>query len=322
MQNHQKGRGGFTLIEILVVLAIVAIISSISFGAFRSVSDGNKRTNCQTNLQQIYKSMRLYAQDYDGRFPYLNAGGATNQPDPDPDKDTRFGGIGLWALYAYPTATGNLCTPTTFSDYSSDLNLPPASADGNQLAGYVRSSKIFHCPADRFNKDVQLRTSSACVTQNVPTASLTIKVSGVDEPYLNPAFLSYQTVDDIGTLSAGEQDTYSSFRKPGSATSATRQLRPYSSTSGVNTLLDRPTKDMTVVTWCRFHRSLNENGATQNGSRNFDNVLFSDGSVQSIAAEQTVTDTAGNPGNCSNWQRVPREKAESMQSASGCTPTP
>ncbi|PQV64924.1 prepilin-type N-terminal cleavage/methylation domain-containing protein [Abditibacterium utsteinense] len=313
MQNHKKWRSGFTLVEILVVLAVIAIISSISFSAFKSVTEGNKRTNCQSNLSQIYKSVRLYSQDYDGRFPYLNAGGAPNQTATPPN------GIGLWSLYTFPKpgATNN-CTPDVAgfnTDYNTDLDLPPANEDSpQQLAGYVRSAKIFHCPADKFAKDIQLRTpSAACITQNVPTGTLTVKQGNA--VYLNPSFLSYQQVDDRGTTPT---DTYSSFRKAGPEI---RQLTPYSSN---NTILDRPTRDMTVLTWCRFHRSLDADGKTVDGKRNFDNVLFSDGSVQSLPTIQTVSSAAtpSATSTCSGWQRVPREKAESMASTSDCTPSP
>ncbi len=310
-------KSGFTLIEIMVVLVLATILSSITFGAFRSISQGNKRTTCQSNLSQIYKSARLYAQDYNGEFPYLNpeVEGTANQPA------TPFGGLGLWSLYAFPTAPTNLCTPTNFNDYNTDLNLPLASDDGTQLAGYVRSAKIFHCPADRFDREVQLRTSpTTCATATAPTASISIQQDGAT--YLNPAFLSYQTIDDI--IDPAPRDTYSSFRVSGPTASASRRQLTYFTTdsgSGVTRTPERPLNDKTVVTWCRFHRTLDNTGATVVGSRNYDNVLFSDGTVQSLSAQQTVQDAAGTSGQCAGWKRVPREKADSMASVTDCTPS-
>ena len=298
MSNTRKS--GFTLIEIMVVLGLVAIITSITFGAFRSISDGNKRTSCQSNLSQIYQSCRLYAQDYNGKFPYLNAGGAPSQAN------TPSGGIGLWALYAFPTATSNLCTPN-ITDYNVDLNLPLASEDGTQVTGYVRNTKIFHCPADRFSKEIRL--PSSCGTPiAVPTASLTI-VSGTNT-YLNPSFLSYQTVDDTGST---PRDTYSSFRASDHLTPGTpnHQLIPFTTVSGVTITPERPTIDKTIVTWCRNHRRLDNNGNTQMGRRNYDNVLFYDGTVQSIpikADKETAQPCDPVGGNCvEGWQREPKK---------------
>ena len=319
MQTHKKWRSGFTLIEILVVLAVIAIVSSISFGAFRSVNEGNKRTSCQANLSQIYKSVRLYAQDYDGRFPYLNEGGAPAQAS------TPRGGIGLWGLYTFPktgqfTTTG-LPSYTSSNCSPSSVDLPPIIENENDLVqitaltGYVRSNKIFHCPADRFSNSVQYRnledSARACKATTTESGIFSFKQGNFK--YINPSYLSYQGVDPTNPTDVDKQP-YSSFRL---SDIAARQLTPYKDTQ----VLDRPTRDMTILTWCRFHRSLDKDGNTVSGQRNFDNVLFSDGSVQSLPADQLVKDASAT-GNCSSWQRVPREKAENMKTASTCTPSP
>ena len=121
----QKHHNGFTLVELLVVLAVVAIVSSISFGAFKSISEGNKRTSCQSNLQQIYKSVRLYSQDFEGRLPYLNENGDPNMPDNSPAGPAPYlptgigstpkGGIGLWSLYTF--GKPGFQRPTTLQAY-------------------------------------------------------------------------------------------------------------------------------------------------------------------------------------------------------------
>ncbi len=337
MQNRKSG---FTLIELLVVLALIAIISSITFGAFRSISDGNKRTSCQSNLSQIYKSARLYAQDFDGKYPYLNP--LKNPPVANPTATdyvaedqpaTPKGGIGLWGLYTFRIAGGDTICP------NNDVNLPFAD-DGAQaglsgaqvgLSGYVRSSKIFHCPADRFEKVVQYRVNpgdAACAVtpQAVNNAQFTFVYidNGKTLRRLNPSYLSYQTNDDtIITPSAEPHMTYSSFRQS-DLPKRVRQLTAFETNANINTTPERPTDQATVITWCRFHRSLkidtDSNGVTVPNGRNFDNVLFSDGSVQSLPVKQTVTDTNGNTHDCTGWQRVRREKADSMKSAVDCTP--
>ncbi len=347
---HKHPKNGFTLIELLVVLALIAIISSISFGAFRSVSDGNKRTSCQSNLAQIYKSVRLYGQDYDGRFPYLNENGdpnMTNTPSTYSDiQATPKGGIGLWSLYTYPkkgSQAPDSMTPnrgagnTNCSTNSVDLpaQLGDATADNFVgLAGYVRSAKIFHCPADNFARDVQFRdmtdTSSPtyeCKTTSVNSPSLLFKDG--DVTYLNPSYLSYQVNDDLppADLDLNPDPTYSSFRTPetsGANGIKFRQIRPYKVVNNATERVDRATKDMTVLTWCRFHRSLDKTGEnTRAGGRNFDNVLFSDGSVQSLPVTQDVVqEDSGAKGQCFGWQRVPREKADKkMLDADKCIPS-
>ena len=77
MQHHNSRarKGGFTLVEIIVVLIIATIISSIVFSAFKSIREGNKKTSCQGNMAQIYQALRLYGQDYNGEFPSYNPSG-------------------------------------------------------------------------------------------------------------------------------------------------------------------------------------------------------------------------------------------------------
>ncbi len=301
---RQSRKGGFTLIEIMVVLVIAAIISTITFGAFKSIADGNKRTNCQSNLSQIYQSCRLYAQDFEGKFPYLNETAA------NVGAATPKGGLGLWSLYTFPKAVTANCSST-------DLDLPQPTDDpalARSLAGYVRSNKVFHCPADNFKKTVKYG-SGCTATAEVNSASFTFDVSGVK--FMNPSYLSYQTSDD-GT------DTYSSFRTADTAALPVRQLTPFQVTAGVTQTPDRPTRDMTIVTWCRFHRKLDANGATVVSGRNYDNVLFYDGSVQNLPAVQNVVEASPGTGTgtCTGWNRVPRDKAESMKSAANCIPSP
>ena len=60
----------FTLVEILVVIAIIGILAALLFPAFALVRDKARRSACQSNLKQIGVAMELYKADYDGRFPF------------------------------------------------------------------------------------------------------------------------------------------------------------------------------------------------------------------------------------------------------------
>jgi prepilin-type N-terminal cleavage/methylation domain-containing protein len=48
-----KERGGFTLAEILIALAIIALLASILFPAFQRVRENSRRISCQSNLKQL-----------------------------------------------------------------------------------------------------------------------------------------------------------------------------------------------------------------------------------------------------------------------------
>ena len=70
---QQSARRAFSLIEILVVIAIIAILAAILFPAFARARENARRTSCQSNLKQIGLGIMQYTQDYDERYPYQAA---------------------------------------------------------------------------------------------------------------------------------------------------------------------------------------------------------------------------------------------------------
>ena len=291
MQHQKTRRGGFTLVEIMVVLAIAALLSAIVFSAFKSINEGNKKTSCQSNLVQIYQALRLYGQDFNGDFPSYNPAKVVD--------DRAQAGLGLWALYAYPASDQLDCDGRT-------TQLPATEVDGNQtppLASYIKSPRLFHCPYDDYDRKVSAGCRAPSGTTTLNSSQLDFKdASGVS--YLNPFYNSYQTLDkkDSETLDVLNQSPYSSFRDPKSS----RQLVYYTSKttpSGINP--QRRTPDTTVVTWCRFHRKTDKDGNTVDKASNSDNVLFMDGTVRYLPTTQRIGTK-----DCQGWKRIPEETVE------------
>jgi len=54
----------FTLIELIVVVAIISILVTLVAPAVRSVQETGKRSKCSHNLRQLYLANKLYAVDY------------------------------------------------------------------------------------------------------------------------------------------------------------------------------------------------------------------------------------------------------------------
>jgi prepilin-type N-terminal cleavage/methylation domain-containing protein/prepilin-type processing-associated H-X9-DG protein len=65
-------RRAFTLIEILIVIAIIALLAAILFPVFSRARESARRSSCASNLKQLALGMIQYAQDYDERLPFLS----------------------------------------------------------------------------------------------------------------------------------------------------------------------------------------------------------------------------------------------------------
>lgn len=61
-------RGGFTLVELLVVLAIVAVLTALVLGAIGGVRERGDAVRCVNHLKQLAVANVSYASDHDGYF--------------------------------------------------------------------------------------------------------------------------------------------------------------------------------------------------------------------------------------------------------------
>jgi prepilin-type N-terminal cleavage/methylation domain-containing protein len=57
---------GFTLVELLVVVAILAALAGIVYASSGSVREKGRQTICVSNLRQIGMAIAMYRQDYGG----------------------------------------------------------------------------------------------------------------------------------------------------------------------------------------------------------------------------------------------------------------
>ena len=108
----------FTLVEMLVVLAIITLLAAVLLPVFWTVRGQARQSSCASNLRQIGQAIAQYSADYDGCFPHAV------------DPSDKYGPEG-WG--GYP-------------DFQAQIPQLPLMQD--VLQPYIRSRQIFACPSD------------------------------------------------------------------------------------------------------------------------------------------------------------------------------
>ncbi|MFH0911923.1 MAG: type II secretion system protein [Planctomycetota bacterium] len=62
-------RRGFTLTELLIVMAIIAILAGLLLPAFANAKREARKIDCMNNLHNFYTAIALYRNDYNFEFP-------------------------------------------------------------------------------------------------------------------------------------------------------------------------------------------------------------------------------------------------------------
>lgn len=79
-QNMTKRRSAaFTLVEFLVVLAIIGLLAALLLSIFATSREKSRQTSCQANQKQILLAVSMYVQDSDGLFPKTYYHNSSNQ---------------------------------------------------------------------------------------------------------------------------------------------------------------------------------------------------------------------------------------------------
>ncbi len=72
-----RKKSGFTLLELLVVISIIAILAVSLTPAFARAREAARRATCGQNLGQIHKAVTMYETDNGGTYPSLAQAGAS-----------------------------------------------------------------------------------------------------------------------------------------------------------------------------------------------------------------------------------------------------
>ena len=71
---------GFSLLELLIVAALLIVISTLYFGFGSPSHQRTAQKSCHANLQKIFLALEIYANDHAGKFPALTNATSSQPP--------------------------------------------------------------------------------------------------------------------------------------------------------------------------------------------------------------------------------------------------
>ena len=133
MNRHASphaGRRGFTLVELLVVIGIIALLMSILLPSLNRARENAKQVQCLSNLRQVSLAIVMYTQNNKDLMP-----GAGEGP---PQKK--------WDWIYWDARTGNL----PFTNLN-ECALAPYLSQGGRM-----NPEYFRCPSDRAEEHISV----------------------------------------------------------------------------------------------------------------------------------------------------------------------
>jgi prepilin-type processing-associated H-X9-DG protein len=143
MKYIDQRERGITMVELLVVVGIIGVLSSVLLPALSVSRDQARSVQCVSNLKQLYLANAMFAAEHDGLYapaaPDLDADGGGlvrwhgERPAPDQDFDANRGPLAEYL------PDGRVKTCPVFFEYATRENSANAFESGTGGYGYNRS---------------------------------------------------------------------------------------------------------------------------------------------------------------------------------------
>ena len=174
---------GVTLVELLIIIAVIALLTALLFPVFARAREKARVTACASNLRQLGVALQIYQDDHDGGFPLNGWGGGV------------YGYVKSTQVYACPadpTTDGTYHNAPLFvNSYAANVNLlyTHRAVDVFAPARTVQLFEVSQCRAkltdalEDIRGDISHPPSISCMGNGTDVGLITIgPVKGDQEP--------------------------------------------------------------------------------------------------------------------------------------------
>ena len=141
--THQRRGFGFTLVELLVVIGIIALLVAILLPVLSGARRTANKVKCQSQLREIGNGLKFYQGEYKGCWPVVQHQSDTTYPPENPSMQSNPARNDYWYMFLLKYFTNRAYTNTS----------------GKRLLDF-QNTPLFGCPAvDK--PDFDASTSSA-----------------------------------------------------------------------------------------------------------------------------------------------------------------